>query len=1095
MRRRAAAKGNGSSDAAQAQDGDDASAPKPRSTRRRAAVVTAPSSTSSPSALALLFLLYSSLFLFVRWRLFWTPEPLPLPPHIPFPGPAYFTEGGARAHVNALAGPEAPGRQVSSPGLRVASNYVLQQGTRLQRALEEHEQAGRLASPGRARIACAEQHVGPGAFSTSFLVHRFTNAYRRLTNVVCLLEPLLVVGGGGSSAASEDGAAAAAAAPAVVLVSHIDAPVSSPGAGDDASQVAAMLELLRAYAAAALLPPEEGASTLEKDKRHTPPPLPLPRAPVLFLFNGGEEPLCQAAHGFLRHPLPQELALRSTGHPPQLGAFINLESIGPGGVPIVFQHGGAWTVRAYARSVPAPRGSSAAQDAFDLGLVVGETDYSRLTYQRRQGDEEEEEEGDNGSSSSSSTTTTTTISSGGGSLPGLDIAYVADGAAYHTDRDTPSRLRSGVLQETGEAVAATVAAMAGDLADAAAAGDGGARLEALVRPGGGDRTTSQRRHGIGSPHRAVFFSVGSAVMVRYGHAAALVAHSIPLLLALAVAAFGLAPRASSPGIATAAAVLRASLRASLATLLAVALPAALGALRAWLSGAAIAWYSSPPLLAALIYFPPAAAAMLWSSAAIADGAARGKQPAPLPTALLGAGVMNGAAAAALTWAGFGCAFIFAAWAYAGVLAAVAVLVLEEGGGGGEQRRKTKAAATATAPLLRHPLTTPLALAAAALPALIGVEQVCVFAYVLAGRLNLSGATAGIGAADAAIGAVAGAGVAACTGGVVAPLLACALGCGRGLRARRAAVVLLTVSVAAAAVASLLPTRPYSASMPKRLLMARVHFLEEQQGEGSGGAATAATAKVRVARSGWAFGGTDPNPVAPTLLSAMLEGRQRPALADPPPPPPPLLPTDHPLGIIYPIDSMADVVLLMDDDDEEEEQQHGARPLPSVRLVSDRVAVAGTGDSFQQHRELEIVALSPQGPCWGLVNVTIVGEEEGARLLSWSLAPGVEGGDSLAGHAPPASHLRTWAGGGSVREHVVRWTSEEEEEGDGRQGARLPMSLRVWPANSRVRVELHVAARVGTPHEEGGELAKMAARLPEWAALTWESTTYIGAWEF
>ena len=33
-----------------------------------------------------------------------------------------------------------------------------------------------------------------------------------------------------------------------------------------------------------------------------------------------------------------------------------------------------------------------------------------------------------------------------GSLPGLDIAFLLDGAAYHTDRDTVDRLRPGTVQ-------------------------------------------------------------------------------------------------------------------------------------------------------------------------------------------------------------------------------------------------------------------------------------------------------------------------------------------------------------------------------------------------------------------------------------------------------------------------------------------------------------------------------------------------------------------------------------------------------------------------------------------------------------------------
>jgi hypothetical protein len=51
-----------------------------------------------------------------------------------------------------------------------------------------------------------------------------------------------------------------------------------------------------------------------------------------------------------------------------------------------------------------------------MGLVMGETDFSRLSYRHA------------------------------GALPGIDIAYLADGAAYHTTVDTMERLRAGVLQ-------------------------------------------------------------------------------------------------------------------------------------------------------------------------------------------------------------------------------------------------------------------------------------------------------------------------------------------------------------------------------------------------------------------------------------------------------------------------------------------------------------------------------------------------------------------------------------------------------------------------------------------------------------------------
>ncbi len=54
------------------------------------------------------------------------------------------------------------------------------------------------------------------------------------------------------------------------------------------------------------------------------------KAPILLLFNGGEEALLLAAHGFMA----------GSKWAPRLGAFINLESTGPGGPAYLFQHTG-----------------------------------------------------------------------------------------------------------------------------------------------------------------------------------------------------------------------------------------------------------------------------------------------------------------------------------------------------------------------------------------------------------------------------------------------------------------------------------------------------------------------------------------------------------------------------------------------------------------------------------------------------------------------------------------------------------------------------------------------------------------------------------
>lgn len=52
--------------------------------------------------------------------------------------------------------------------------------------------------------------------------------------------------------------------------------------------------------------------------------------PLMLLLNGGEETILTAAHGFMN----------TSKWAPRVGAFINLESTGPGGPDVLFQHTG-----------------------------------------------------------------------------------------------------------------------------------------------------------------------------------------------------------------------------------------------------------------------------------------------------------------------------------------------------------------------------------------------------------------------------------------------------------------------------------------------------------------------------------------------------------------------------------------------------------------------------------------------------------------------------------------------------------------------------------------------------------------------------------
>jgi len=103
--------------------------------------------------------------------------------------------------------------------------------------------------------------------------------------------------------------------------------VHHAGAADCASCVAVLLEIAR---------------VLVSD-----PTIQLP-GPILFLFNGGEESLMQAAHGFVH-----------SGHRwvNDIGVFINLEATGSGGPDTLFQHTAGWTAQTYAAAAKYPRGS------------------------------------------------------------------------------------------------------------------------------------------------------------------------------------------------------------------------------------------------------------------------------------------------------------------------------------------------------------------------------------------------------------------------------------------------------------------------------------------------------------------------------------------------------------------------------------------------------------------------------------------------------------------------------------------------------------------------------------------------------------------
>lgn len=214
-----------------------------------------------------------------------------------------------------------------------------------------------------------------GSFNLQF-VDGLTHSYRNIQNIVVKLES-----GGG--------------APNSLLVNcHFDSVPQSPGASDDAVSCAIMLEVLEVL---------------------TQSPEPL-KHNIIFLFNGAEENMLPASHGFITQHMWAD----------QVRAFINLEACGSGGRELVFQTGPGhpWLITAYANAAPHPFASVIGQELFQSGVIPADTDFR--------------------------------IFRDYGKIPGLDIAYMKNGYVYHTLYDSEERIPSGSVQRAGDNLLAVV---------------------------------------------------------------------------------------------------------------------------------------------------------------------------------------------------------------------------------------------------------------------------------------------------------------------------------------------------------------------------------------------------------------------------------------------------------------------------------------------------------------------------------------------------------------------------------------------------------------------------------------------------------------
>ncbi|XP_034106704.1 endoplasmic reticulum metallopeptidase 1 isoform X1 [Drosophila albomicans] len=207
--------------------------------------------------------------------------------------------------------------------------------------------------------------------SGSYIHWEAVNMYQSIQNIVVKISPK------GSNSSTY-----------LLVNSHFDTVPAGPGAGDDGSMVATMMETIR---------------VLSKSKQAL-------KHPVVFLFNGAEENPLQASHAFItQHKWAKNCK-----------ALINLDSAGNGGREILFQSGPnhPWLMKSYRRAIKHPYASTLAEEMFQHNFIPSDTDFR--------------------------------IFRDHGAVPGLDMAYQYNGYVYHTSFDRAEIFPRGSFQNTGD---------------------------------------------------------------------------------------------------------------------------------------------------------------------------------------------------------------------------------------------------------------------------------------------------------------------------------------------------------------------------------------------------------------------------------------------------------------------------------------------------------------------------------------------------------------------------------------------------------------------------------------------------------------------
>lgn len=173
---------------------------------------------------------------------------------------------------------------------------------------------------------------------------------------------------------------------AVLVNSHLDSTLPSPGAADDALAVGVMLEAAR--------------TLITK-------PYWSPKHSIILLFNNAEESLQDGSHLF------------STQHHwrESVRAVLNLEAAGTKGRTLVFQATSEQMINAYS-TVPRPSGTIIAHEVFGTGIIGSDTDFRQFQLYMN--------------------------------VTGLDMAVVGHSYFYHTRKDLVEYIDPGVAQHMAD---------------------------------------------------------------------------------------------------------------------------------------------------------------------------------------------------------------------------------------------------------------------------------------------------------------------------------------------------------------------------------------------------------------------------------------------------------------------------------------------------------------------------------------------------------------------------------------------------------------------------------------------------------------------